>query len=702
MTNFKSPFKNTIATLLAFSALVPMSACDLANNHTKIDRSTNSEVQDYRDALAPREPMADNKSAADIPDLEPYVADDQKSMRPMPLVSIAINQSIPIREALFELSKQADYDVELDPRIKGSVIFTARDKPLDVVIDRICEIAGLRYKFDDNTIRIELDTPYSKNYKVDYLSFVRKNSSSMKTDVTVASGSDTSSTGGGSNFSVATDSTSDFWAELDANLKQILQSNSSASYLKTDEDPAITLTNKPLPAQAGTTVPPLDASALNEGSAQSGTANGANAVSPQAGEEVFISTPVSVPSSTPPAASTTTTTTTATPAGTTSDTAAGTGGLAPTLPTAAPSTAQPLTPSSSVAAPPVSSAPSTAPTLTIESLPTGLASDTGGTGPNQVAFTPSYSINKQAGIISVYANERQHKQVREYLEALKKASTSQVLIEAKVLEVTLSDEFSAGIDWTMMDRIGEFDIGQNFRKPSFSTTSDNSIAFGFLGHNIQNFVSALSRFGTVHALASPRLTVLNNQSAVLNVARNQVFFKIDLTRTEATDTTAATTDIESEAKTVPEGVLINVMPSIDQDNKTISMQVRPTVTRIVDSVSDPAVAYVAAQTNIEIDSKIPIVNVQEVDSVLNMKSGEMMVMGGLLQDTSTSTQEGAPIVSEIPVVGTLFRNQGDRIKKTELVIFMKATILDSADSSIHQTDRELYRTFGQDRRPHKL
>ncbi|HOO52274.1 MAG TPA: hypothetical protein PLK94_13400, partial [Alphaproteobacteria bacterium] len=135
MTLKAFPFKTTVTSLIALSVFLPASGCDLANNHTKIDRTTNSEFQDYRDALSPRDLQFSSVGdvASDIPSLQPYVAEDVKSMRPMPLVSVAINQSIPLREALFELAKQADYDIELDPRITGSIIFTARNRPMDVV-----------------------------------------------------------------------------------------------------------------------------------------------------------------------------------------------------------------------------------------------------------------------------------------------------------------------------------------------------------------------------------------------------------------------------------------------------------------------------------------------------------------------------------------------------------------------------------------
>lgn len=668
--------KTALTSLAALTVFLPVSACDLANNFAKIDRATNSELQDYRDALAPREAeMSDAPDvASDVPELEAYVAEDSKTLKSMPLVSLSINQSIPLREALFELAKQADYDVELDPRISGSIIFTARNKPLDQVIDRICEISGLRYKFDDTTIRIEMDTPYSKNYKIDYLSFVRKNTSNVKTDVSVASSGDTQA-GGGSSFSVDSTAESNFWAELDTNLRQILESNASPGYLKTNEDPQISLTSSnPVNPPA----PPIDAAALGETAPQAGTEDYVSA--PQmvtTGDSATVAPPSSGTLAAPPVAATS----------------------AP-APSAAPTTAVPSPAPVPVAAQPAT--PAQQPVLRVESLPTAVGGSAG--GDNEVRFTPAYSLNKQAGIVSVYANERLQKKVEAYLNELRRSTTAQVLIEAKVLEVTLTDEFSTGIDWGIVGELGDFDIAGLFDKPSLTPSSSNGITFGFAGSDIGAFVSALSRFGTVHALASPRLTVLNNQAAVLNVAQNQVYFELEVSSDTTSDGASSTSsvDVTSTIKTVPEGVLINVMPSIDLDKRMISMQVRPTVTKINSYVADPAVAYISATADIDVSSLIPVVNVQEVDSVVNMKNKQMMVMGGLLQDSTVSGQEGMPVAAEIPVAGALFRNQGDKVRKTELVIFIKATILDAPSDSIHQTDRDLYRIFSQDRRPEKF
>jgi general secretion pathway protein D len=131
------------------------------------------------------------------------------------------------------------------------------------------------------------------------------------------------------------------------------------------------------------------------------------------------------------------------------------------------------------------------------------------------------------------------------------------------------------------------------------------------------------------------------------------------------------------------------------------MAVRPTITRITGFVNDPGVAFVAQQNNVTgITSRVPVVNVQEMDSILKMNSGQTMVMGGLMQDRTTSSQQGTPVLSEIPLFGAVFRNQGDKIAKTELVVMLKATIVDG--STLSDVDKDLYRRFSDDRRAERL
>lgn len=613
---------------LGVAIFAPLGGCDLAKNQLKVDRSGDMEVQDYRDALAGRLPDIKNKPVdeAGIPDFKSYMATPSDKLKPMPLVSVSVNQSIPLKDVLYEIAEQAGYDIELDPRITGSIIFSARNKPFDQVIDRIAENSGLRYKFDGDSVRVELDTPYHQIYKLNYLSYVRSNTSSISNDVAVVSGEGADT---GSKFKAEASSKADFWGELDTNLTQIMGVNREAGTLRTAKDPKITaVSESPAPVE------PVVMSANGE-IAQTGTSPDGTPVAAPA-QQVQVAAPNAV--------------------------------------------------------------------LRVEPLPVDDQEPASGNA-SEDPYQPRYSINKQAGIVSVFATERLHKEVGQYLDALRKSVSSQVLIEAKVLEVSLSDEYSAGIDWTAVDIFGHrFSLGVDtvgdVIAPVFEPAADPALSLtaAYASGDFNAAIQAIQRFGTVHALASPRLTVLNNQSAVLNVAKNQVYFELDVTTNQNDNQTSV--DIDSNIRNVPEGVLINVQPSIDMDNQTISMAVRPTVTRITDFVNDPGVAFAVADAGLAVPivSRVPVVNVQEFDSVIQMNSGQPIVMGGLIQDRSSSTQTAVPVLGELPIIGAAFRNQNDSVEKTELVVLMKATIVEGG-SNINTTDKDLYRTFSQDRRP---
>lgn len=612
----KKQLIRSAAVIAMLPVLLMSTGCSLSENYLKNDRETNQEFQDLRDSLAPREIPAANSetSFGDVPEFQDYAVDKADNLKAMPMVTISVNEGVPLKDVLYELAQQANYDIELDPRINGAVIFSARNRPFDQVMERICEMAGLRYKLDDNRVRVELDTPYTETYKIDYLLMTRKVTSQVQNNATVSGGENAST---GSTFSLSGTSDIDFWKELDDNIKQIIESNSTDNTLRTANTPTV------------------------------------------------ISAP---------------------PAGSTNPPGAPGSQITPGVPPAVVASGQPPSP-------PMVEGESSG-----EALP---------------EFKMSYSINKQAGLISVFATEKIQKKIKTYLTDLRKAVTAQVLIEAKVFEVNLTDEYAAGINWGDLVK-GNFSLGYQSSAsaspiPGLSPASDASMMFTFSGGDFSSVVQAVSRFGTVHALASPRLTVLNNQTAVLNVAKNQTYFEVDV-ETTTPDNGAPVTTVDSTAKSVPEGILVNVTPSIDSDHGEVTMTVRPTITRIDDFVTDPGVAFAIAQIGssltpaqlASLQSQVPNVSVQEFDSVIRMKSGEVAILGGLLQDRAQSTQNGAPVLSEVPLLGGLFRNQGDKITKTEIVVFLRATIVDGASQAIHQTDRDLYRTYSRDRRPFPL
>lgn len=624
----KTPFSKRVRqTLLCGLLILPLAGCDMTMNTLKADRGHDMEIQDYRDAMAPRQADAEDASESGnaIPSFQPYVSETIAGAKPSPLVSISVNQNVPLRDVLYQLAEQADYDLELDPAIHGAIIFTARERPFDQVIERIADIAGLRYKFNDDVLRVEVDTPYNKTYKIDYLNYIRSNTGSVRNNVAVVSGDGAADTG--STFQASAESEADFWGELGANIQQIL-GNAANRSLRTNRDPRITAT------AANPQLRP---------------------VAPAAGQDGNI-----------------------------------------------------------VVAPP--DVDLQVGTLPVEDDTAASGRNANASGASDSAF--SFSMNKQAGMITAFASDRAHKELGKYLADIRKSVTAQVLIEAKILEVSLKDQFAAGIDWNVIGALGGEGYmrftgpvtGGTLLNPenivsnrptidiSGSSSATNSNLFAaFIGNDIQALVNAIQGFGTVKALASPRLTVLNNQSAVMNVATNQVFFEIDIDRTEGTDGQGDTIEIDSEIRNVPEGVLVNVIPSINLDDATVSLALRPTITRVVNRVQDPAVQFVST----DIVSLVPELNVQEIDSVIKVNSGQAIVMGGLLQDRIETTSENVPIVGEVPVVGNLFKKRGDSISKTELVILLKATIIEGGDN-VHNTDKDLYRTFSQDRRPFAL
>lgn len=561
---------------------VSLGSCALAKNQMEFDRPAEKSVQDYRDALSPLPEMpAEEANSNTPPDFQPIVAMPADLKLPTPLVTVSVNQTVSLSDLLFELAEQADVDLELDQQIKGSLIFTARERPFSEVIERICSMAGLRYKFQNNVLRVEVDRPYIKNYKVDYMNIGRKSGSSIKSDLSVSGGDKSVTSGTSSSANIANTFSSNLWKEVDDGLKQLLAASDTAVSMASASGPT-------------------GLSALPSAASKGGAA-------------------------TPP----------------------------------------PLPPAGAAAA------PGGAPAKAAEPL------------------TATYSISKETGIISVFANERQHKLVRQFLEDFRRVSTMQILIEAKVLEVSLSDEFTAGIDWGSIDITGLSTVQASFAAPDMATPSLNIFKANFdFGRGVKPVINALSRFGTVRALSSPRVTVMNSQPAVVNVTSNSIYFDIVTTTIPATAVGVPPTITKTATvKSAPEGVLMNVLPTANPDTNEILLAIRPTVSKVTRQIADP----------VNVGNSIPELSVQEIDSVVKIQSGQTLIMGGLMKDENVASREGVPVMESLPVLGALFRNHGDRVEKSELVILLRATVVPS--SYVPASDGKLFKDFSMDRRP---
>lgn len=317
----------------------------------------------------------------------------------------------------------------------------------------------------------------------------------------------------------------------------------------------------------------------------------------------------------------------------------------------------------------------------------------------------SFTLHRQAGLLSIFAPARAHEDIQGYLKTLETTMTSQVLIEAKIIEVQLKEEFKSGVNWHAFkgDAILRMPMGDIMTPGPFDprlTPPRDVATFGGAGTHLTGLISFLNTFGTVRTLSNPRLTVMNNQSAILKVATNEVFFRIDYNRESGLLNTREREQVSSEIHTVPIGLVMLVHPAINLATQNIIMTLRPTISRIVDQKEDPAVNILSQQTQ---RSYIPQVQVREFDSVVNVTSGQPLIMAGLMDDRGDMYESGVPEISDVPLLGALFKGKSSGQQKTELVIFLQAYIVPSygENSTITPQDHTIYSTFADDPRPLK-
>jgi len=299
--------------------------------------------------------------------------------------------------------------------------------------------------------------------------------------------------------------------------------------------------------------------------------------------------------------------------------------------------------------------------------------------------------NRESGVLYVRATSRQHARVGEFLTSVMANVRRQVLIEATVAEVQLNNEYQRGIDWQRLRTgaattgTGAFGTGQSgmeFSQSSANTPANISTNAFVLGGAIvsQNFniaIRMLESFGDVRVLSSPKVSVLNNQTALLRVTRDIVYFTITPSSTPVTVTggvggVVVPPSFTTTPNIAAEGFMMSVLPQIS-DTDTVVLNVRPTIRRKVDDATDPNPALSAATPNL-----IPVFETREFDSMLRIQSGQTAVLGGLMQDSVDKVDDGIPGLNQIPFFGKLFSQEKKITRKTELVIFLRATVVRDA------------------------
>ena len=296
-------------------------------------------------------------------------------------------------------------------------------------------------------------------------------------------------------------------------------------------------------------------------------------------------------------------------------------------------------------------------------LPPGAVGGGQGLGAGSVVI-PS----PETGILLVRATTRQHREIRAYLDDVLASARRQVLIEATIVEIELSDRYQAGVDWSLLAGNSGASADQDLLAGNLAAAP--FFGLGFRGSDLNLTVRLLKEFGNVRVLSSPKLVVLNNQTAVLKAIRNIVYFEVEVETANGTADSPATARIDTDARTAPEGIMLAVTPHVSGDGEII-LNVRPTITRVNRFVNDPQPDLAAAK----VTNPVPELLVREMESVLRLGSGQVAVLGGLMQENHEIDTDGVPGLSELDGVGGLFRFRKDNFIKTELVIFIRPRVI---------------------------
>lgn len=300
--------------------------------------------------------------------------------------------------------------------------------------------------------------------------------------------------------------------------------------------------------------------------------------------------------------------------------------------------------------------------------PSSASQATGTTLVRHSTFREAASVimNAETGVITVRATQRQHDRIQEFVDRVVNSARRQVLIEATIVEVTLNDGYQQGIDWTKITGGGVFQFMGN-------TLTSSAKNLSYTGGDPTAAITMLNKFGTTKVLSSPRLSVMNNQTALLKVVENIVFFNVKSELAIANTNLVGGTPIRSYTtvpQTVSVGLVMSVTPQIS-DSEVVTLNVRPTITALAGFIIDP-------NPDLNGLNKVPQIRTREIESVMRVSSGSTAVLGGLMEDKIDYQNQRVPLVGQIPFFGEVANNRDNLARKTELVVFLRPVVIKDA------------------------
>lgn len=534
----------------------------------------------------------------------------------------------PVKEVLFAIARDSKLNVDIHPSIQGRVTLNAVDQTLPAILERLSRQVDLTYKVQGNVLTIAPDSPVLRTYQINYVNMKRttKGLDSVSNEIASANIASAGNTASGSKASSGGSNTS--------STSVISESTNDfwASLLTNIEDILKESDKEVLVRRFAT-----DATLRAQYDVQGRGTGSATINSPKEGG--YIKNPSNNSGNQMNVA------------GSGSGSASGSGD---------------------------------------QNIQGGVNESLDkGVKDYQTLFAAKVIANKETGVLSVRATQRQHQSVQEFIDRVQAGAKRQVLIEASIVEIKLNDQYQAGVDWSRLGSGGTLS-GFTFQQSLLGTslTAAPAIAIGYnkstaIG-DLAASIRMLQTFGNTKVLSSPKLMVLNSQTAILKVVDNLVYFTVEANTTAGTSVSPAITTFTTTPHTIPIGVWMSVTPQINE-NSAVTLNVRPTIARAIGlGKRDP-------NPNLVLDSRIPEIQVREMESMLQVNSGNTVILGGLMQDDISNTTNGIPGAMSMPVLGNAFKAKNDSTQKTELVIFLRPTVITNA--SLESDELSSYKQY---------
>ncbi len=276
-------------------------------------------------------------------------------------------------------------------------------------------------------------------------------------------------------------------------------------------------------------------------------------------------------------------------------------------------------------------------------------------------------VNRLSGTIHVTDLHRRVEETAAFLANVRHSLYRQVEILARIYEVTLTDDYSLGLNWEKIT-IHNPEAGGFFGLPNLIAPGAGGFVaraatanFTFNDGDFEGMIAALQEQGTVNVLSQPRILTMNNQPALIKVGTDQPFFSSTISQG-----TAGSGNISSvQVRTVTSGLVLSVTPQISQDGWII-MDVSPIITRLTDTAELDSEGFRASA---------PVLDVKQSSGLVRVRHGQMVIIGGLIQDQVTNTDRKIPVLGDIPWLGRLFQGTYEAERRTELVIFLMPRIV---------------------------